>query len=530
MDKYFAYVRVSTAKQGEKGVSLQEQRDAIARYAEKNRLSIVEWFEERVTAAKRGRPVFNGMLKRLRQKKAAGVVIHKIDRSARNLKDWADLGELIDQGITVHFANESLDLNTRGGRLSADIQAVVAADFIRNLKAEARKGMEGRLKQGLYPFPAPVGYLDQGKGKPKAVDPVKAPLVNQLFELYGTGRYNLENLGHEAARRGLRNTTGGRVSIDSLSIMLNNPFYVGLIHIKKTGESFEGVHQPLVRKALFDRVQSVLRGRVPTRAFQHDFLFRRLLLCARCGYSLIGERQKGNIYYRCHTKACPETGVREEAVDATIRDSLAAMRFTDDDKRDIEARVARLRSGWARDRHAQIGALELRRGQVSERLVRLTDAFLDGTLEKSLLEERKTALLMERKQVEDDLRSLGDPTRSVPKQVAEFLELAGAASNLYETGLPEEKRELLEIVTSNRQVEAKKLVVTLSPPFDVVARRVPTASGAPDRDRPRTLATLVEKLWAWFKENPMGLPLDSLCDSLCSSESRGPEEGRQVAA
>jgi hypothetical protein len=41
----------------------------------------------------------------------------------------------------VHFANDSLDLNTRGGRLSADIQAVVAADYIRNLREEAKKGI-----------------------------------------------------------------------------------------------------------------------------------------------------------------------------------------------------------------------------------------------------------------------------------------------------------------------------------------------------------------------------------------------------
>lgn len=75
---------------------------------------------------------------------------HKIDRGARNLKDWANLGDLIDGGVEVHFAHESLDMNSRGGRLSADIQAVVAADFIRNLRQETRKGFYGRLKQGIY--------------------------------------------------------------------------------------------------------------------------------------------------------------------------------------------------------------------------------------------------------------------------------------------------------------------------------------------------------------------------------------------
>jgi site-specific DNA recombinase len=84
---YFGYVRVSTAKQGEKGVSLQEQRNAIQTYAQRQGLSILEWFEERESAAKRGRPVFATMMRQLGLGKAQGVIIHKIDRGARNLKD-----------------------------------------------------------------------------------------------------------------------------------------------------------------------------------------------------------------------------------------------------------------------------------------------------------------------------------------------------------------------------------------------------------------------------------------------------------
>ena len=61
--KYFGYIRVSTAKQGEHGVSLQEQKDAILRYAQQHGYEIADWFEERVTAAKRGRPVFTKMLR-----------------------------------------------------------------------------------------------------------------------------------------------------------------------------------------------------------------------------------------------------------------------------------------------------------------------------------------------------------------------------------------------------------------------------------------------------------------------------------
>src|SRR5438093_2138715 len=235
MKKFFGYIRVSDPKQG-RGVSLQEQKDAIIRYAQRFGLEIIAWFEERETAAKRGRPIFNHVLNLLRAGQAHGLIVHKIDRSARNLKDWADLGDLIDQGIEVHFANESLDLHSRGGRLSADIQAVVAADYIRNLREEARKGIYGRLKQGIFPLPAPIGYLDKGAGKPKEPDPAREALVAKAFELYGTCRYTEKELVEDMWRRGLRNRKGGKVTRAGISVLLNNPFYIGLIRLRKTGE------------------------------------------------------------------------------------------------------------------------------------------------------------------------------------------------------------------------------------------------------------------------------------------------------
>jgi site-specific DNA recombinase len=46
--------------------------------------------------------------------------MHKIDRSARNLRDWAIVSELPDIGVDVHIATEPFDFRSRGGRLTAD--------------------------------------------------------------------------------------------------------------------------------------------------------------------------------------------------------------------------------------------------------------------------------------------------------------------------------------------------------------------------------------------------------------------------
>lgn len=69
MKQFYGYIRVSTVKQGQQGVSLQEQKDAILRYAGKSGIKIIGWFEEQLTAAKHGRPIFMRMLKLLKQEK-----------------------------------------------------------------------------------------------------------------------------------------------------------------------------------------------------------------------------------------------------------------------------------------------------------------------------------------------------------------------------------------------------------------------------------------------------------------------------
>ena len=492
MKQFFAYIRVSTAKQGEHGVSLQEQRAAIERHATQHQLQIVQWFEERETAAKRGRPVFNQMLGLLKRGNASGVIIHKIDRGARNLKDWADLGEMIDQGIEVHFANESLDLQSRGGRLSADIQAVVAADYIRNLREEARKGIYGRLKQGFYPFSAPIGYLDKGAGNPKEHDPVRAPLVKHAFDLYATGRYNLKTLGAEMFRMGLRNRSGNRVTRNGISVMLNNPFYVGIIRIQRTGEMFQGKHEPLIATRTFDRVHAVLTGKTNTRSIRHDFLFRRLLRCATCGLTPIGELHKGHVYYRCHTPGCAT--IREEAIEEAILNAIRPLVFSDDEKAYLADAAARLKASWIREQDDRTAALSIRLTKMDERMERLTDAYLDRVLEKELFENRKAALLMERKEVQEAMASLKAREGAGPDRMQEFLELAGSAYLLYQTAIPEEKRDLVITLTSNRQVVAKNVEITLAEPFRSIAKRGKSANGGPCWDVPRTISHLLSTL------------------------------------
>jgi site-specific DNA recombinase len=476
---FFAYIRVSTTRQGETGVSLTQQKDAILAYASKVNLAISSWFEEQETAARRGRPIWNKMLRLLRLGNATGVIIHKIDRSARNLRDWADLGEMIDSGSEVHFANESLDLNSRGGRLSADIQAVVASDYIRNLREETKKGFYGRLKQGFYPMPAPLGYLNAGTAKPKEIDKKKAPLIKKAFELYATGEYNLERLQNMLSGLGLINRFGNQITDNGLSMILKNPFYMGLIKIKKTGEFYEGRHKPLISKVLFDKVQIVLHGKVNTRTQKHEFLFRKIIKCALCGYRLIGETQKGHVYYRCQTKSCPNTGIREEAIDEIVQERLSGLILSSQEKEQAGLELQGLKKTWHETRAEQISKLSIRLQAISDRLSKLTDALIDESIEKSLFDEKKRTLLLERRQIEDSLSKLKNGSASLPEQLERFLEFSERAQSLYKTEDMDTRRKLLKILTSNLEMQSKIVDFTLSSPFAEIANRQKMSTGSP---------------------------------------------------
>ncbi len=332
-----------------------------------------------------------------------------------------------------------------------------------------------------------------------------APLMRRAFELCATGRFSLETLSAEMYGRGLRSRNDGRVSKTTLAELLHNPFYAGVIRIRRTIQTFPGIHAPLISKALFDHVQAVLSGKVHARLIVHEFAFRRLVRCRTCGYSLVGETHKGFTYYRCHTTSHPVTSVREDAVEAELRRVIALLALNDDEYAYARRRLELMSDQDLEARTSYEETLKLRMQRVESRLQRLTDAFLDDVLDKDAYEQRRTGLLMERRQIEAD-QAKGPPDSVVRAQsILRYLELGMTALSQYNSWTTEEKRDLIPTVTSNRMAEGRKVVFTLQEPFLTIAERSLVPFGGPFRDRPRTLDALIDKLVHWFDANPASI-------------------------
>ena len=490
MKTCFGYVRVSTAKQGE-GVSLEAQKEAIEAFATSRDIVISEWFEEKETAAKRGRPIFNQMMQELRRGRADGVVIHKIDRSARNFADWAKIGDLADAGIDVHFATETLDFRSRGGRLTADIQAVIAADYIRNLRDETIKGLRGRLKQGLYPFKSPLGYLDNGRGKPKTIDPIHGPTVQKLFKLYATGDYSLWGLRQKAKEIGLTNFGGKPLSKTSIEKILRNPFYAGVIRVNVTGETYPGVHEALISVALFETVTAVREGRNHKKTTKHHHRYRGLFRCAFCSGAMISELQKGRVYLRCHTPACPAKTIREDDLEQQFARFLASYDLDPSQARTFRAKAIK----WINERYDDntVEQAALAMAKLEGRLRRLEDKLIDDVIDRELYARKREEILLQQQQ-QKELMAKRDKKVELIAKLDRFLELGKTLSVTYQNAKPVGKRGLVTFTASNRSVEEKKLRLQPSPWLQAIADVQKTDWCDPSRASSRTFAALEDML------------------------------------
>src|SRR6516165_9269717 len=269
MGKAVVYARVSSKEQEKEGFSIPAQLKLLKEYAAAQGLVVVQEYVDVETAKQTGRTAFGEMVAYLKGHPAVHVMlVEKTDRLYRNLKDWVTVDEL---DVEIHFPKEGVVLS-RESRSSEKfmhgIKVLMAKNYIDNLSEEARKGMQEKAEQGIWPTKTPLGYRNitgpDGK-KIIAADPVIAPLVAKLFEWYARGDISLKEAARKARAAGLAYPkSGARVPVSTIHTILRNRLYTG--EFEWNGKLIQGRHQPLVSVELWERVQAVLDGRNANKA------------------------------------------------------------------------------------------------------------------------------------------------------------------------------------------------------------------------------------------------------------------------
>ena len=303
-----SYLRVSTREQAqrgghEEGFSIPAQRAANKRKAKTVGATIVKEFVERgASGTSTRRPALQAMLRYLEEAIASGetvdyVIVHKLDRLARNRADDVVLNQRFDElGTRLISTSENID-QTPGGMLLHGIMASISEFYSNNLSSEVKKGLSEKARNGGCIGKAPLGYRNttttsNGREAHVAtIDPDRAELITWAFTAYATGDYTLKSLAAELNSRGLTVPATARlperpISIQSLHRILSNPFYTGQVVYHDC--LYPGTHQALVDQQTFQQIQAILAGRVNgERTIRHPHYLKSTVYCGICRSRLI---------------------------------------------------------------------------------------------------------------------------------------------------------------------------------------------------------------------------------------------------
>lgn len=146
------YLRVSTEDQVKEGYSLEVQREYLEAFAEREEVEASKIYQDdSISGYSTERPALKALLKDAKDRKFDLVLVYKIDRFSRNLKDLLNLvDELSSYSVGFKSATESFDTTTSAGKLMFQ-QLGSFAEFERNRIAErVFPGMIKGVQQGNW--------------------------------------------------------------------------------------------------------------------------------------------------------------------------------------------------------------------------------------------------------------------------------------------------------------------------------------------------------------------------------------------
>jgi site-specific DNA recombinase len=226
------YIRVSTEEQAKEGISIPAQKDRLAAFCKAKDFDIFDFYiDEGFSAGSLKRPQLKRLLDDARTKKFSNIVVYKIDRFSRNLKD---LITLLDEfkGLKVNFISASEPIDTTSAIGNAFMQIIgVFAELERGMVTERVKlAFDKKLSMKEYLSRPPLGY--RVEGKTLVIDEEKAKLIREIF----ADRLAGVNFRETCSRLGIPKST--------YYYIIGNSAYVGILRYKN--RIFKAEFEPII--------------------------------------------------------------------------------------------------------------------------------------------------------------------------------------------------------------------------------------------------------------------------------------------
>jgi len=476
--KYFIYARKSSEGEERQARSIDDQLALIWKRVRESRIKIVEELTESQTARSPGRPVFDQMIRRIEAGEANGIIAYHPDRLARNSVDGGKIMYLLDTGKlqSLLFENHWFE-HTSQGMYMLYMAFAQSKFYTDNLSDVVRRGINSRLKRGIYPGAAKKGYLNHPKTKEIIPNPETFDLIKEMFQLYATGRFGLEFLGQVMHEKGLHNNIGNPLSSSQVQRMLNDPFYYG--YFEYNGETYEGIHKPCITKELYDRAKAVMTNKGKAKRIKaHNHAFLGLMKCGECGYSVTADDHKGHTYYHCSKKTsrmkprCKQLYIREEVLLPQLRGIMEQVSIPEEGLAVFQNEIDKLTWDLDSRDNGHLAEIDSEVETIQAKVTRLADLYIERDISRAEYTARKESLLSEKivllerrkKVVNTTGRRRIELMRQGLKPLLDWN--SGVAGDDHK-----KLRELISEVGSNLKLNSRKLLWDWISPYSTLASR-----------------------------------------------------------
>jgi len=313
--KYVLYARKSTEQDEKQALSIESQVKEMLTIAERENLEIVDIRREAHSAKDSGqRPVFKEIIEDIRRERFNGVIVWHPDRLSRNAGDLGSLVDLMDQKQLIEIRTYGqMFTNTPSEKFLLMILCSQAKLENDNKSINVKRGLKTRVEMGLWPAPAPTGYLKEKRMDRKCecfIDPDRGHVIKQMFEKVAYEKWSGRKIYHWLKFDINFKTAGGNknLSLGNVYRILQSPFYYGVFEYPlKSGNWYNGKHESLITKELFDTVQTQLKTQFK-RSENKEFAFTKLMTCGLCDSGICADekfkkQKNGNVhrhvYYGC---------------------------------------------------------------------------------------------------------------------------------------------------------------------------------------------------------------------------------------
>ena len=470
--KFFLYARKSTDEPERQVLSIEAQLFELREYAKKEGLNIVREFVESKTAKEPGREIFNEMVASIEKNEAEGILAWHPDRLARNSIDGGRIIYLVDTGkiTTLKFPTFWFD-PTPQGKFMLSIAFGQSKYYVDNLSENIKRGIRQKLRNGIWPAWAPLGYKNDKENKRIAIDKEKAKFIKKAFELYATGEYPLSEIRKIINKAGLVGKKGKTLSVSNYQYMLKNPIYYGVI--RYNGEIYEGKHEPIITKKLFDKVQKVLseRSRPKTKKLK-PYIYRGLFRCGECGCFITTETQKGHNYLRCTKRKirCSQRYTREEIISGQIREKIQKVSLCSAWAQKCIAELEKEKQEQAQAKSTFAQKLRDELVEIERKLDRLLDLQLSGAITQNEYSAKKQKILNQKIEVSEKLRDFERKGYNRFEPMINFIKAANQAENIALHGNLFEQKDFLKKIGSNFRIAERTLAFDLKMPWKIAEK------------------------------------------------------------